>query len=135
MLLLVTAILAVVSELLPVFLSNIPFQLTQTHMTHVVCTHLTLAILVTMVLVLAVSMFVRWPHMPVDPCSVAGAAYYVADSAMLSEMTGCGLATKHPGQLRGHFRGLGQCYFYGLIDAASGRARMVVDSVSDAKEF
>lgn len=41
-----------------------------------------------MVLVIVVSFFVEWPHMPVDPSTIAGAMYYVCDSPILDKLEG-----------------------------------------------
>ena len=126
-LLLATALTAVAAELLPVLLANVPFTLTQTYLANVACTHASLAVLGAMVLVLAASLLARWPHMPVDPRSVAGAAYYVADSDMLRDMAG--LSTARRGEAERRVAELGRRYFYGRVVGSSGRARMVVDSV------
>ncbi len=128
-LLLVTALMALASEFLPILLSNIPYTLTQTLETHDVCTYISLAIMAAMVLILAVSLFVRWPHMPVDPRTVAGAAYYVADSAMLRDVAGCNLSTLDRRQRDKHITDLERSYFYGRVVSPSGQTRMVVDGV------
>jgi len=125
---LATALTAVVAELLPVLLANIPFELHQTFLANVACTHGSLAVLGAMVLVLAASLPVRWPHMPVDPRSVAGAAYYVAGSRALLQ-DAAGLATRPRAEAEQRIAGLGRRYFYGRVVDASGRTRMVVDSV------
>jgi len=126
-LLFATALTAVAAELMPVLLANVPFSLTQTYMANVACTHASLAVLGSMVLILTASMFVRWPHMPVDPRSVAGAAYYVADSDMLRDVAG--LSTVRRGEAEKRVAELGRRYFYGRVVGSSGRTRMVVDSV------
>jgi hypothetical protein len=38
-----------------------------------------------MILVLSVSLFVREPYLPVEPSTIAGCLYYVADSRFLGE--------------------------------------------------
>ena len=82
-LLLLTALMALTGELLPAFLANVPYSLTLTWNTHRACTYATLAILGAMVVVLGASMCISWPHMPVDPRTVAGMVYYVTASEEL----------------------------------------------------
>ncbi|KAK3370609.1 hypothetical protein B0H63DRAFT_403175 [Podospora didyma] len=129
-LLLASAIMAVSSEMLPIVLSNIPYTLTQTLDTHNVCTYISLAIMAAMVLMLAASMFVRWPHMPVDPCTVAGALYYVADSAsLMQDVRGCSLSTMDRRTRDKLIQDLDRKYSYGRVMGSSGRMRMAVDNV------
>ncbi|KAK4450486.1 hypothetical protein QBC34DRAFT_493767 [Podospora aff. communis PSN243] len=122
-LLFVAAFMAAVADVfLPMLLSNIPYSLTQTVKTHRYCSNAALAVLGSMVVVLVGSMaFVRWPHMPVDPRTVAGMAYYVADS---EELRGEVMA-----RVSGEDGGTGKGYFYGRVVGSNGRARMVIDSV------
>ncbi len=134
-LLFVTAFTTVASEFLPILLSNIPYALTQTEETHVVCTYVSLAIMAVMVLVLAVSMFIRWPHMPVDPRTLAGAAYYVADSAtLLRDVIDCGPLTLDRRQRAKHLADLDRRYFYGRVVSPSGRTRMAIDGVDHERQ-
>ncbi|KUI69366.1 hypothetical protein VM1G_11646 [Cytospora mali] len=79
---------------LPVTLSHVPFSLIETYKTQVVCTWISIAILGLMILVLVASFFIDWPHMPVDPRTVAGAMYYVCDSWMLETMRGMSTLSK-----------------------------------------
>src|SRR6266566_2205139 len=69
------ALMTIFSEFLPVLLSNIPASLTEVQIASVVCARITAAILCLMVLTLAASFFVRWPMLPVDPRSIAGAMF------------------------------------------------------------
>ncbi|KAK5657249.1 hypothetical protein OQA88_3308 [Cercophora sp. LCS_1] len=78
-LLLAAGVMAVLAELLPVLLANIPYALTQTFGTHTTCTYLALVILGAMVMVLGGSLLVKWPDLPVDPRTLAGAAFYALD--------------------------------------------------------
>jgi len=126
-LLFAAALMAVAAEFLPILLSNIPYSLTLTLGTHITCTYASLVILAAMVLVLAMSMCVRWPHMPVDPRTIAGAAYYVADSAMLRDLAGCGLSMLDQRERDRRVAEMDRCYFYGRVVSSSGRPRMVVD--------
>ena len=76
-----------------------------------------MAVLSAMLAVLGWSLVVRWPHMPVDPRSIAGAAYYVAESREI--MLG-GVHTAEDGRR----------YFYGRVVGEGGRPRMIVDIAS-----
>jgi fluoride exporter len=125
----ITALVAILSEFLPILLSNIPYTLTQTLETHNACTYGSLIIMAAMVLLLAGSAFVRWPHLPVDPRTIAGAVYYVADSAMLRDMSGCGISTMERHERDQYLTGLGRSYFYGRVFDTSVHTRMVIDSV------
>ena len=79
------------AELLPPFLSNIPYALTLTWDTYLVSTYTSLAILGAMVLVPMLSMGVRWLHMLVDLTAVAGMMYYVVKSdKVLKDVTWAG---------------------------------------------
>jgi len=81
----------VLAKFMPLFLSNVPFRLTLTYSTHLVCTWTAVAILGVMIVVLLTCMvFVLWPSLPVDPETVAGTLYYVAHSSFLSSEQGCG---------------------------------------------
>lgn len=115
------ACIAVLAELLPVLLANIPYALTQTLLTHTVCTYLALGVLGAMVLVLGGTVvLVRWPDVPLDPRTVGGAVYYVAGSeGLVREVVAA----------RGEGREVGERYFYGggRVDDAGGRGRMGVD--------
>lgn len=130
-LLLMAALMAVLSEFLPVLLSNVPYALTQTLASHTACTAASLAILGAMILVLGASFRVQWPHMPVDPRSLAGAAYYVADSlVLLRDLKRYGGLSMDERQLRDEeIAGMHRDYYYARVVGTEGRGRMVVDAV------
>lgn len=115
------ACMAVLAELLPVLLANIPYALTQTLQTHTVCTYLALGVLGAMVLVLGGTVvLVRWPDVPLDPRTVGGAVYYVAGSeGLVREVVAA----------RGEEREMDGRFFYGggRVDDVGGRERMGVD--------
>ncbi|KAK1834625.1 hypothetical protein QBC39DRAFT_431645 [Podospora conica] len=114
-LLLAAAVLAVLAELLPVLLANVPYALTQTLGTHTACTYLAVAVMAAMVLVLGGTVVGgRWPDVPVDPRTVGGAAYYVAGGSgrLMGEVVAA----------RGEGREVEGRFFYG-----GERGRMVVD--------
>lgn len=74
---------------LPGILSHVPFSKTETHMTQLVCTWLAIGIVRLMMLTLAASFLITWPHLPVDPRTIAGAIFYVCESDMLEMLGGC----------------------------------------------
>ncbi|KAK0732034.1 hypothetical protein B0H67DRAFT_566481 [Lasiosphaeris hirsuta] len=131
LLLLLAGLISAIAELLlPVLLSNIPYTLTQTLTMHKLCTYLGLAIMGGMVLVLVGSMlFVRWPYMPIDPRTLAGRAYYVADSEMLRRDVMAAVAGSDWEGRRSEDEDGKELkrYFYGSIVGPGGRARMAVD--------
>ncbi|KAF3761413.1 hypothetical protein M406DRAFT_233216, partial [Cryphonectria parasitica EP155] len=110
---------------LPVTLSHVPFSAVETYMTQVVCTWLSAAILALMSSTLLLSFFVRWPHMPVDPRTVAGAMFYVCDSWMLDSLEGMSVLDK-PGR-DWSVRSMRHRYGYGFINGMSGKSRIGVD--------
>ncbi|KAJ9132990.1 Zonadhesin [Pleurostoma richardsiae] len=122
----VAALMAVLAEFLPVILSNVPYSLTQTLASHNVCARLSIALLTLMIAAVAASFLVRWPRLPVDPRSIAGAAYYIGDSAMAADFTGLSrLDAKEKDQ---RVKEMGRRYFYGEMLGRSGWRRMGVDS-------
>lgn len=127
------ALATLLAELsLPVTLSNVPFSRLETWQTQIVCAWLSIATLGFMLLVVAASFLVRWPHMPVDPRTVAGAMYYVCDSWMLESMEGMATSTKAERDAR--MRHLKQNYMYGNREGVSGKSRLGVDVVDDRGE-
>ncbi|KAI1636214.1 hypothetical protein F4809DRAFT_663063 [Biscogniauxia mediterranea] len=75
-----------------------------------------------MILVVACSFFVRWPHrMPVDPSTIAGAMYYVCDSYMLDSLSGLSVLEKKERDRRVNAMGLR--YEFGEMRGVSGRER------------
>ncbi|KAI0148641.1 hypothetical protein GGR57DRAFT_475058 [Xylariaceae sp. FL1272] len=74
--------IGMLSEFLPVLLSNVPYQITQTREVHLISTWISVGIMGIMVFIIGSSFFVRWPPFPVDVRTIAGAAYYVCDSRL-----------------------------------------------------
>ena len=116
---------AVLSEFLPILLTQIPFQVSQTFLVYVITTWSAVGVLGIMVLVLLWSFFVRWPHMPVDPTTIAGAMYYVTDSYMLSNFQG--LSTLEREERDNGVANLGLKYEFGRMMGTSEKARLGVD--------
>ncbi|RYP41399.1 hypothetical protein DL767_001037 [Monosporascus sp. MG133] len=125
----VVAFTSVLSELLPVLLAEIPFRVSQTYLVHLITTWSAVGILCIMLLVLVSSFFVKWPHMPLDPTTVAGAMYYVADSWMLGLFEGLG--TLGPKDRDRRVVGLGLKYRFGPMTGVSWETRVGVDVAGD----
>ncbi|KAM7222757.1 hypothetical protein V8F06_001944 [Rhypophila decipiens] len=119
----------------PIFLANIPFSSTVTWTSHQVCTYMSVAILCIMILVLITSLFlVTWPYMPVETDTIAGAMYYVCDSAMLGDVVE-GQDNKGQGSSAGGRRGFvgERKYTFGETVGVSGKKRIAVDYAADAR--
>jgi O-antigen/teichoic acid export membrane protein len=84
----VLALATLLADFLPVTLSHVPFSVLETSETQSTCAYLSIAILVIMMVAVAASLAVRWPHMPVDPRTIAGALYYLCDSSVLISFDG-----------------------------------------------
>jgi hypothetical protein len=123
----VVAVVAMLSEFMPILLNNVPMRITQTWKVHLACTWLAVGLLCVMWLVVAASFLVRWPHMPVDPSTVAGRMYYVCDSWMLYGFEG--LSTLGKRERDSRIREMGLKYEYGDIRGVSGVRRYGVDGV------
>ncbi|RYP47636.1 hypothetical protein DL768_006334 [Monosporascus sp. mg162] len=125
----VVALTSVLSELLPVLLAEIPFRVSQTYLVHLITTWSAVGILCIMLLVLISSFFVKWPHMPLDPTTVAGAMYYVADSWMLSQFDGLGTLGRKDRDRR--VVALDLKYRFGPMTGVGWETRVGVDVAGD----
>lgn len=127
--LILVAFTAILAEFMPIVLSNVPFRVTQTWITSRVCTWMAVGILSLMWLVVVGTFFVSWPHMPVDPSTIAGAMYYVCDSWMLGGMEG--LSKLDSEERDKQIAELGLRFRFGDIVGLSGRKRIGVDGQDD----
>ncbi|KAM7190141.1 hypothetical protein V8F20_009871 [Naviculisporaceae sp. PSN 640] len=118
------AFAGVLSKFLPVVLSNVPFRLTLTWDTYVICTWISVSVLAVMILVMIASFFVKRPDLPVDAETIAGRMYYVCDSWV----TIAGREDTWAGHLAPDTR-----YRFGKIVGASGRERIGIDFVPGEK--
>ena len=125
----VVALTAVLAEFLPILLSEIPFRVTQTALVHRITTWIAVGVLGIMVLVLLCSFVVRWPRLPVDPTTIAGAMYYVTDSYMLNNFQG--LSTVGREERDRGVANLGLRYQFGHMMGMSGKPRSGVDVAKD----
>ncbi|RSL98661.1 hypothetical protein CEP52_010180 [Fusarium oligoseptatum] len=88
LLLFLTAVASLMAQFLPILFANVPYSLTQTLLAHQVCSRLSAGLLVFMVIGLFGSLFVKWPDLPVDPRSLVGAMYYVAEAPWVAGVEG-----------------------------------------------
>ncbi|KAK1590273.1 uncharacterized protein LY79DRAFT_632641 [Colletotrichum navitas] len=128
--LMLAAFMAILAEFLPILLTNIPYNLTQTLSTHNICAVTSISILALMMVTLVASLFTKWPDMPVDPRSIAGAMYYINESRMLEDFEG--LSRLDSDDREKKVKELGRRYFYGAISGKDGR-RMAVDSIESVE--
>jgi hypothetical protein len=71
------ALTAILSELLPLFLANVPMRSAGEGDMSAACTWLAVGVICFMIVVLLWSFFLTWPpDMPIDPSTIAGAMYY-----------------------------------------------------------
>ncbi|KAG9255479.1 uncharacterized protein F5Z01DRAFT_673419 [Emericellopsis atlantica] len=110
--------MAVLSDFLPMLFANVPYDLTQTQGVHVVCARTSAGLLVLMAAVLIASMFVSWPTFPVDPRSIAGEMWYVAESRWTEKMEGTAVMTER--ERRQALRNMGGRWCYGVIQSSLG---------------
>ncbi|KAF3008304.1 hypothetical protein E8E14_005820 [Neopestalotiopsis sp. 37M] len=120
---------ALLSEFLTIFLSNVPYRATQTFLAARVCAYGSIGIISTMALVVVGSLFIKWPYMPVDPSTIAGAMYYVCDSWMLRHLQHLGEMGRDDCNAR--INAMDQSYTFGEIVGQSGTLRIGVDTVDD----
>ena len=124
----VLAFTTILGELfLPVTLAHVPFSLVETHQTQVVCAWMSVAVLALMIAVVSASFLIRWPHMPVDPRTIAGALFYVCDSWMLDGLEG--LAAVDKSNRDKALRGMGFQYTFGQISGIRGKERVGIDDL------
>ncbi|RYO96254.1 hypothetical protein DL765_011635 [Monosporascus sp. GIB2] len=84
----VVAAAGIFAELLPLLLSSVPLEARRSYPGFEPCTWISVVILCLMILAVVGSFLVRWPHMPIDPTSLAGLLYYALDPEISSSVTG-----------------------------------------------
>lgn len=121
----IVALMAILSEFMPILLANVPFGLNQTKNTHNFSARVAAGILFCMLLTMIGSFFIKWPHMPVDPRSVAGAMYYVGESNMVDQFSGLASVDKKEREKR--VKEMGGRYWFGEILTKNGATRVGVE--------
>ncbi|KAH9233008.1 hypothetical protein K456DRAFT_1894644 [Colletotrichum gloeosporioides 23] len=129
--LMLAAFMSILAEFLPILFANVPYNLTQTLKSHNVCATISLTVLALMLASMVASLFIKWPELPVDPRSIAGALYYVAESRMLEDFEG--LSKLDSEEREKKVKELGRRYFYGGLTGSNGN-RMGVESVESVED-
>ncbi|KAI0851920.1 hypothetical protein F5Y00DRAFT_274197 [Daldinia vernicosa] len=89
---------SILSEILPLLLSTALDKCTEGFWAHTVCLWMAVGVLTTMISVVGFSFFVTWPHMPIDPSTVAGEMYYaLTNFASMSPSAGLLFGKANPG--------------------------------------
>ncbi|KXH45929.1 hypothetical protein CSAL01_09157 [Colletotrichum salicis] len=129
--LMLAAFMSIIAEFLPMLLANVPYNLTQTLSSHNICSIISITILVLMMVAVGASLFIKWPEMPVDPRSIAGAMYYVSESRMPDDFEGLSQLSSFDRKKK--VGELGRRYLYGALTGKYGR-RMGVESVESVED-
>ncbi|KAI0154329.1 hypothetical protein GGR57DRAFT_466667 [Xylariaceae sp. FL1272] len=118
---------SILSEFLGIFLSNVPFQVTQTFLLSQISIWTSVSILSLMLLLGLVSFFMAWPNMPVDPSTIAGAMYYIADSPVLQHLEGMSVMDRKDRDRAIAERG--DLYEFGEFETPSGSTKTGVNVI------
>ncbi|KAF4461776.1 hypothetical protein FALBO_11432 [Fusarium albosuccineum] len=121
----IVAIMTILSEFMPILLANIPYSLSQVRIAHDICLRLAVSILAAMALTIIISFVIRWPDMPVDPRSIAGAMYYVSESTMVDHFSG--MVKLNNKKRKQRIKEMGGAYFYGELTTRTGEKRPAVE--------
>jgi hypothetical protein len=124
------ALVGIVAEFLPLFLSNVPFRVTQTWEFYLIMSHGTEAILGLMIAVVIWSFLIKWPAMSVDPGTIAGATYYVHSSWMSERFQGLSILPKNQRDLR--VKEMRARYEYGAYVGVDGGTATGIDIVASS---
>jgi len=129
------ALAGVLARFLPLFLAGVPFAPAQTFSAHEICTWAAVAALALMVVALLTHMWVAtsWPLLPVAPESLAAAAYYVCDSAMLRDFERLSMMGARERDRR--VAGMERRYRFGWMTGVSGMRRIGIDYVEGERGF
>lgn len=119
-----TAFTTVLAQFLPILLANVPYNRTQTSDAHEICSRLSIGILLVMVVAMLSSLLVKWPDLPVDPSSLAGALWYVSDAPWVRGLEG--VAAMSANKRKNAVQGLGGRWTYGPIHTPMGE-RMCIE--------
>ncbi|KAI1378655.1 hypothetical protein F4677DRAFT_373943 [Hypoxylon crocopeplum] len=123
------ALSTIMSQFLPMLLSNVPAATVQTMATNLGCSWAVVGILVYMIAVLVGSFFVRWPQLPIDPTTIFGMMYYVCDSPIIHNFQGLGALERKERDRK--VQAMGLRYAFGEMRGVSGRERIGVYIAED----
>lgn len=74
------------SEFLPIFLANVPWNMSELEVVYDFSYWVTLGVVCVMVLLIAASFLIRWTRLPADPSTLAGAIYIAIDSDFVKSL-------------------------------------------------
>jgi hypothetical protein len=124
------AIVAVLADILIIFLGAVPFASGQVFMELLVASFSSMTML--SIMILAVVALILWksrlPDLPRSPNTIAAVASYLADSRMLDDFEGCEYLGNR--ELFNRIAGLGKRYVYGKRPGCDGRLRYLIDEDS-----
>ncbi|KAK9800997.1 hypothetical protein SCARD494_00977 [Seiridium cardinale] len=81
------AFTAILSDLLPLLLANIPARSTGRDNLSSVCVWLTVSVICIMIMVVIWSFFIHWPDLPMNPSTIAGAMFYARQFSSMNRMS------------------------------------------------
>lgn len=124
------ALIALLSELLVIFLGGVPYAPGQFYVELQISSYVSIALLGLMVLgVIALMVWKRrMPDLPRAPDTVAAVMTYIADSRMLEDFEGLEFCDDI--ELRDKLAVRGKKYMYGKKPGSDGNTRFMVDEES-----
>lgn len=75
----VVSLVAMAAEFLPIFLANVPYNMSELQVVYEFSYWVTLCVVCIMVLLIAASFFIHWTRLPADPSTLAGAIHIAVD--------------------------------------------------------
>lgn len=75
-----------VAEFLPIFLANVPYNMSELQVVYEFSYWVTLCVVCIMVLLIAASFLIHWTRLPADPSTLAGAIYIAVDGNFLGQL-------------------------------------------------
>lgn len=82
----IVSLVAMAAEFLPIFLANVPYNMSALKVVYEFSYWVTLCVVCIMVLLIAASFLIRWTRLPADPSTLAGAIYIALDGNFLGRL-------------------------------------------------
>lgn len=82
----VVSLVAMTAEFLPIFLANVPYNMSELQVVYEFSYWVTLCVVCIMVLLIAASFLICWKRLPADPSTLAGAIYIAVDGNFLGHL-------------------------------------------------
>ncbi|KAI0418768.1 hypothetical protein F5X98DRAFT_109463 [Xylaria grammica] len=128
----IVSLASIFAQFLSIFLSNVPYRVTQTFLVSQLSIWTAVGIMSFMILIILSSFFVKWPDMPVNPSTIAGAMYYVSDISVVDKFEG--LSTMDKKERDRTVTDMALLYEFGETGSAPGSSRIGL-IVLDSREF